>query len=401
MTRIPGCRVVVTGHVGCGHAHSHGGLVQDDSAGFCAVMALFQEAVPLGEGAFLVDSVEVAGDSFVVRTLKGGTGRARARRGITPFEADLASRARGKDASFCQAVAMECFGRLYGQGASETPVALETALALACVDAVHRNRGRNPFFLVEEDVPGNVGRIIGGVFELGSAEPVVPVGLVGVVNATSGGIGPNEDLEGNVARGAKGEAMASLGMTGAPTIVLESKAYVPGISDKLSRNAFLVRSQEGVDNAAVARSLEKAAQIEGFPVSRIDSAFPRRTGALRKATEFLAERVCSLAKELSAARASHEKVRIVSELLLLLSQDAGGCTFMSDGLHDEAGSAGLEPGTAAVLSLAVTAEEKERFQIPIFAPEERMAYVRIAKKAASLIGAEAPGSSGAERGRGN
>ena len=34
--------VGISGHAGCGHAHSHCGFVQDDSGGLAAVLAILQ-----------------------------------------------------------------------------------------------------------------------------------------------------------------------------------------------------------------------------------------------------------------------------------------------------------------------------------------------------------------------
>ena len=37
----------ISGHAGCGHAHSHCGFVQDDSGGLAAVLALLQRTTGL------------------------------------------------------------------------------------------------------------------------------------------------------------------------------------------------------------------------------------------------------------------------------------------------------------------------------------------------------------------
>ncbi len=66
-----------------------------------------------------------------------------------------------------------------------------------------------------------------------------PVALMATVNATAGGLGPNEDLEGNIGLGAKGKMMKELGLNSAPGIVVESKAYIPSKGDQLQESTFL------------------------------------------------------------------------------------------------------------------------------------------------------------------
>ena len=53
---------------------------------------------------------------------------------------------------------------------------------------------------------GKVGRCIGAVIEIDS----VPVSVLGILNANEGGVGPDEDLEGNVMLGEKGKLMKLL-----------------------------------------------------------------------------------------------------------------------------------------------------------------------------------------------
>ena len=58
---------------------------------------------------------------FQVKTVSGGEGIGTARRGITASEARLASHCVGKQAVCSQAIAVDCFGRILGQGAMEVP----------------------------------------------------------------------------------------------------------------------------------------------------------------------------------------------------------------------------------------------------------------------------------------
>ena len=123
----------ISGHAGAGHVHSHSGFVQDDTAGFAVAICLLRRAFP---ASTIISSVEGDIDTgFVtVRTQGGGIGVAKARRGITPHEASLVRRAVGKDGVYSQNAAFAAFGRIYGQGVFETPVALQTAICLAVIN---------------------------------------------------------------------------------------------------------------------------------------------------------------------------------------------------------------------------------------------------------------------------
>lgn len=363
--------VGVCGHAGVGHVHSHSGFVQDDSGGFAAAVGLLKAALPADT---VISSVE--GDLLTgvitVRTAGGGVGRAEARRGITPHERELLSRAVGRDGAFTQAAAFASFGRIYGQGVLEAPVALQAAAALAVVDTFRKNHP-GVVKTAREDVPGNIGEMAGAVLDIGG----VPTGVLAVVNATGGGLGPNEDLEGNVVLGEKGGLMEALGIADAPTIVVEGKAYVPGVCDSLTENTFFIRHNREADNQVVALCLTEAAEKLGLPFAASDGAFPRGAAALEKGTRELGEKIAALGRRLSEARRSREKVRIVGELALLVSQDAGGVTFMTDPLQDVVGSAGMTPGLSAVISLIVTTDYIRRWKIPELEAEDTGKIVRI------------------------
>ena len=185
--------VGIVGHAGCGHCNSHLGFIQDDSGGLTAVMAILTEATGLSLEIESVKTVTGMQGYFEVKTKAGGIGRARARRGITAAEARLAQWAVGQDATCSQTVAMNTFGRILGQGAMEVPVAFQTAVANAALDSFARHFP-NQFILADENIPGNVGKILGTVIDIDG----VPVSIMGLSNATDGGLGPNEDIEGNV-----------------------------------------------------------------------------------------------------------------------------------------------------------------------------------------------------------
>ena len=80
----------ISGHAGCGHAHSHCGFVQDDSGGLAAVLALLQRTTGLDLTITRVTVHTGRKGRFEVETASGGKGSAAARRGITTAEARLA-----------------------------------------------------------------------------------------------------------------------------------------------------------------------------------------------------------------------------------------------------------------------------------------------------------------------
>ena len=50
-------------------------------------------------------------------------------------------------------------------------------------------------------------------------------------------------------------------------------------------------------------------------------------------------------------KTSFEKISIIGDLALTVSQDCGGVSFMSNELHEQIGGAGMIPRTAAVINL--------------------------------------------------
>jgi hypothetical protein len=311
-------------------------------------------------------------------------GKASARRGVTPFEAELLSRALGREASRTQALAFAVFGRIYGQGILETPVALQAASALAVIDTFEK-RYPGKVKSACENIPGNIGRVLGSVLDIGE------VLLVLAVIMHRRRIGANEDMEGNVLLGEKGRLMKALGLAEIPTIVVEGKAYVPGPSDPLQQNTFWIRYNSHSDNRITAESLAQAAKEIGFPHQVLDTAFPRGGNSLETGTRDLGKKIESLGRNLQEARTSREKVRLLGELSLLASQDAGGVTFMSDALQDVVGSAGMVPGTSAVVSLLVTPEYIRRWKIPELTEEDVGNVCTLLCKAACIL-AESGGS---------
>jgi hypothetical protein len=278
---------------------------------------------------------------------------------------------------------------MYGPGVLETPVALAAALADAALDTYHRVAPA-AFHLTTESLATNSGFIGGLSTELKSVRTAV----MATVNASGLGIGPNEDLEGNVALGSKRTLMQQLEMLRSPTIVLEGKAYSPALSDGLSETTFLVRCQRDVDNIAVAEALHQAARDLGYPVIFLDSIFPFNKGGLKRKTVEVAERLIKAAERLKEAESGAEKVRLVAELATLVSEECGGVSFMTNGVHDVVRQVGMIPGTSAVLSMLVTSDYLAHWKIPVLEPADidmmkRIVYAAVPHIASRLDEANA------------
>ena len=337
----------IVGHAGCGHANSHCGFVQDDSAGLATVLLILQRATQLDLTIREVLPQVGREGGFTVCISSGGVAYAPARRGVTPFEAELSQRAVGLSAVTTQADAMKAFGRTLGQGAMEVPVALQTAIANAALDSFAKNFPK-AFLSATEQVPGNIGRQLGGVIDVDG----VAVSLLAVVNATEGGLGPNEDVEGNVNLAGKAALMKRLGLDSEP------------ISSEITEPTFVTRAFPGDDNVTVSECLEASAQQLGYPILYPRELLARKKGAMRELTRQMGERLEALARRFSAAETSAEKVRLAAEINRFVSEDLGGVTFMSDDIHEVMGGVGAIPGTTGCLSLFVPTAENKRSVYP-------------------------------------
>jgi hypothetical protein len=350
-----------------GHAHSILGIVQDDSVGFTCAVSLLRHVFPID---LRIASAEADPGSGEIRvtTRAGGIGTARPRRGVTPQEQDLIRRATGYDASFCQSLACRAFGRLYGQGVAESAACFEAACAFAVADSFRRCFPES-VRLTEHPHDGNLDLVLDGTIELmGEA-----VNVAAVVNFTDGGLGPNENAEGNTLL-ARGENPAPSGTSPLPTIVIESKAYVPAYCRNLSSRSLLVRINAAVDNTVVAEALVEGARNRGLPIISDFNAYPRNQ-SLAQQTAALGAKVKDLGERLAGAASSCEKVHVIATLAQLVSEDAGSVTFMSNATHSTVGSAGCVPGTAAVLSMLVPPDEVRYWKVPVLFQEDLDLYL--------------------------
>lgn len=373
-------RIGIVGHAGAGHANSHCGFVQDDSGGLTAVTTILQRATGLDLTIAAVDVDPGQQGSFTVRTASGGQASSRPRRGITPFEAELAQRIVGQPAVCTQALAMQAFGRILGQGAMEAPVALQTAIANAAIDSFVKNHP-DRFLAGSEEVAGNEGRFLATVLDIDG----VPVSVMGLLNATSGGLGPNEDIEGNVNLAGKAQVMHALALDRIPTIVVEGKVCADPISAALDVPTFITRAYPGDDNPPVARALEQAALELGHPARYHDELLARSPGAMRALTRSMGEELGALARQFAQAATSREKVRLAAEINRFASEDLGGVTFMSDDVHEVMGGVGMIPGLCGCISLFVSRQELARTVYPALTVEDAGRYADVILKAVGII----------------
>lgn len=370
----------IVGHVGCGHANSHCGFIQDDSAGLAAVLSLLERATALDLTIVKVTTEVGKKGSFTVQTASGGLGSSSPRRGITQPEARLAQWVVGQKVICTQSLVVQAFGRVLGQGAMEVPVALQTAIANAALDSFAKNFPKQ-CTLVKEDVLGNVGNILGTTLSIDG----IDTSVLAVVNATEGGLGPNEDLEGNVNLGQKGELMARLRLDRLPTILLEGKVCANPTSSQINKDTFLIRAFPESDNPVVAQALYQSAQSLNLPAIYDASLLGRSPDAMRNLTQTMGEKVVALGHALSLATTSQEKVRLVGELNVLISEDLGGVTFMSDEVHQIMGGVGMIPGLCGCMSLFISHESLNEVVLPQLSESEATQYVDIIVKAVASL----------------
>ncbi len=371
--------LAVLGHAGVGHVHSHSGFVQDDSAGFAVVASIMKEAFKVDTTIRTVTGNLETG-SITVETYEGGIGTSHTRRGLTPQEVLMLKRAEGEDGIYTQSVAVKTFGRMYGQGAMETPVALQGAIALAVTDSFCK-KSPHKIIATQEKYEGLIDKMAGTVVDING----IPASLLLNINGSEGGIGPAEDNEGNTAIGQKGEIMRFLGIDGVPNIIVESKSYVPALSNEIRCSTFLFRGQELIDNTDVAKSLADAASELKFPYILKYDSLPISKGYLENATKIFARKIIKLGERLSGTQSSTDKTSIIADIARLISEDAGGVSFMSNDLHDTARAAGIVPGTASVMSLLVPEDYINYWKIPILTPEDVEQYMRIIFHAAEKL----------------
>jgi hypothetical protein len=367
----------VTGHVGAGHLHSHKGFIQDDSGGFAVATSLIKLAYPADTS---IHRVTCNQNAVEVETAGGGVGRAAARRGFTKYEEELLQKSLGLDGIYSQSIACRCFGRIYGQGVMEAPVAFQTAICLAVIDTFQKKYPEQ-IKISEEGLKSNVGMCMGTLLDVNG----VCIAVMALINAAEGGIGPVEDLEGNICLAGKGALMEEIGLDKIPTIIIEGKAYIPAFSSKLEQNVFWIRFNEEFDNPAVGKALVEAVETSDIPYLTSNTAYPRYSGEMNDTTIALGRRIANIGKELETSTSSRDKANLIAELALIVSQDAGGITYMTNDLHEIVAAGGLVPGMAAVLSIAVCQEYIKEHQIPEISSQDIDGYLKIIVEAVGIM----------------
>lgn len=334
--------ICIAGHIGVGHVFSHSGMVQDDSLGFVATSRMLCKRFGVKT---VIKEISVESGTLLVKTEDGGVGRAIPRRGITPFEAEILGKLVGEDAALPHLAALKVFGRMYGHGVTELPVAAEYAMAASVMDTFAKNISGFVIATREDEIASDV---IGGV----QIDAVgVPLSLLITINGSKIGVGPVEDLEGNVPLPPKDEVMQKIGALRAPTIVIESKAYFPSL--ELEEKTFLVRFNDAIDNVTVGKSLEKALREKRLNFIVVKNAFPPKKGEMKNKLAEMSSDIARLAVLMATADDAVSRATTIAEIARLISEDIGGVIFMSNALNDVVRGAGLVPGTGAVLSIAV------------------------------------------------
>lgn len=205
------------------------------------------------------------------------------------------------------------------------------------------------------------------------------VSVLGTVNATLGGIGPNEDLEGNSPNYSKKEIIEKLGMDKLPTLIVEAMIY-SSFSNGLVENTYFVRGDENDDNPYVVEAVINACKNLDLPLIHHKTGMKRTKDALRNNTKLVGEKIVTLGEKLRLAETSEEKVNIIADLAVVVSQDCGGISFMSNNLHEEVGGAGMIKRTSAVINLVCTNEYNKENPIPFLTEKELKEYVSISKE---------------------
>lgn len=369
----------ICGHIGVGHAHSHLGFIQDDSAGFSVVATLLKDTYPANTK---IKSVNVDLEKAIISvfTYDNGHGEVFVPSGMTPWEKKIIETIKDEDGIFSQRIVLESFGRIYGQGAMEVAASLQGAIALSVLDTFYKKYPKN-FLIEDEDIPGNNGKILGTYIEIDG----ITLSVLLTINSTVGGLGPVEDMEGNISLGNKGKLMKKLNLEKLPTIIVESKNYSPQGCDHLEENTFLIRGNNEFDNITVAKSLVKASEDLNMPYDYNFKAFPRDTNILFENSQSLANEIIKLGEKFKKAETSRGKVEVIWKLNKLSREDAGGVTFMSNDLNESVGGAGALKGTSAILSLLVTPKYIKYEKIPYMTEKDVDDYLKIIKKAVEIL----------------
>lgn len=357
-------KIALFGHIGVGHAVSHSGFMQDDAYGFAMLVYLLMQAKPLD---LTITECNVDENSVELHLKAGGVGKAYASRGISVFEKELLLQAKGLQSYSPQHLAAKVFGRLYGQGAAEVCCALSLAYAKAVLNAIQNNFKNCTY--AEDDVRGSCGEFLTGTVLIED----IPTAWFLTINAAFGGCGPNEDSEGNIPVGSKGKLMQEKGLLDIPCLILESKAFVPAMKEKVKETSFFARWNKDSDNAVVGKCLLQALEECRVPYFVNDNAYPRNDKSLENERERVGSLIASIGEQYRKSRTAYERVQLAHKLAVLVSEDLGGSIFMSDEIFKDFAGGGLLPGVGAVLSLLISEEMLKKHKLVLF-DEQDLVY---------------------------
>ncbi len=372
--------VAIAGHIGVGHSYSANGIVQEDSHGFAVLSYLLAQAldidITITKASFNHNNTEVT-----IHTKNGAAGVACLDEGFTPWEVEfICKNIAGVKSYAPQSLAQQLFGRITGHGVHKSACVLCEAVSKAILNSFKDNCSEH-FLYAKDDQQNSTGCFLGAIMDFGT----IPVACLLTINASVNGTGPNEDTEGNIGLGNKYDIMQQLNMLDIPTIILESKQYTSAVGDKLDKTHFCVRWDQEHDNPVVAECLAEAAKELNYPVLTFDHAYPRHQNQLEKFGNLLADKLTILAQDFGKAQKSSEKIIIAEQIATIAAKDLGGAIFMSNTINNIVGNGGLYPGTAAVLSLAVSKDYIQHWKIPFAEQEEIVAAAEITTLAVKLI----------------
>ncbi len=358
-------QIGIAGHIGIGHANSHSGVVADDAVGFAVLTHILQKAYHFD---ITVTKIEVINGSEVQISLKdGGIGKASCHRGFTKFEEEILQRGINLNYSSSQTFASHIFGRIYGHGICDQVSATSLAHARAIIDTI-RKKDNNLVF-AKDNIPNSEGEFLGGVIEINN----ILISWLLSINCGSKGTGPNEDSEGIIPIGNKGEIIKKLGMDLIPTIVIDGKLFIPKMQYNINDCVPLIRWNNEYDNPVVGKCLVEASECLGLKYIVSDTAYPR-DDSLEQATKNVAKQIIELGEKYHNAKTSATKVELAWELVKIASQDIGGSLYMSNSIFEICGSGGLWPGYAAMLSFIVSKEHLIKHKtITLFEDEAALA----------------------------
>ncbi len=382
-TKQQDLKLALAGHIGINHSYGVDGLVQEDSCGFAFLAGIMakhlQLSITIADVSFMNDATLIE-----VTTNLGGKGSASFPEGFSPWEIELIlQRTIGECPYAPQSLTQKTLGRVSSQGTHKSASALCEAIAKAVMNTFIV-KFPEKFIYEVDDRPDSTGCFAGAIIEINGTN--VPCLLT--INASVNGTGPDEDTEGNIALGNKKIIMEKLGMAALPTIILESKQYLPALCDKLDQEYFVVRWNKDYDNNKLAEHVLSAAQKLAIPTLSINAAYPRHSNYMDTFGKKIADQIIELGTEFASTREAYKKVRIANTLAELVKVDMGSAIYMSNDLHEKVGSGGLDNGVAMVFSMLVSKSYIKEWKQPVVTQEDLDNAIKIIEEVIALMPSE-------------